>query len=53
MVPIFIGRGAPPSTHLRTRSGPTIPAGQDRSFEHVFAAFGWDLGIIDLDHVNE
>jgi hypothetical protein len=34
--------GAPLSTHLRTRSGP-IPAGQDRSFEHVFAAFDTDL----------
>src|SRR5258708_33447994 len=44
--------GAPLSTHLRTRNG-TVPAGQDRSFEHVFAAFGPDLGIVDLDHVDE
>jgi hypothetical protein len=30
-----------------------IPAGQDRSFEHIFAAFDPDLGIIDLGHVDQ
>jgi hypothetical protein len=48
----FILYGAPLSTHLRTRIGP-IPAGQDRSFEHIFAAFDPDLGIVDLDYVDE
>ena len=48
----FILDGAPLSTHLRTRNGP-IPAGQDRSFEHVFATFDADLGIVDLNHVDE
>lgn len=30
-----------------------VSAGQNRSFEHVFAAFDADLGIVDLDHLDE
>ena len=30
-----------------------IPAGEDRSFEHVFAPFDADLGIVDLNHVDQ
>jgi hypothetical protein len=48
----FILSGAPLSTHLRTRNGP-IRASQDRSFEYVFATFDADLGIIELNHVDQ
>ena len=45
----FIQNGAPLNPRLRTPRGPRSGC----SFEHVFAAFDTDLGIVDLDHADE
>jgi hypothetical protein len=49
-VPIFIDRGAPPSTHLRTRFGGL--SGHDSSLKHVLTTHNPNTVIIDLDEVD-
>src|SRR5262245_30250404 len=52
VVPIFIDRGAPLSTHLRTLSLAVL-ASDDGSLEHVLAAFDPDLAVVDLDDIDK
>src|SRR5262249_11020680 len=52
VVPIFIDRGAPLSTHLRTLSLAVL-ASHDGSLEHVLAAFDPDLAVVDLDDIDK